>query len=165
MSEVTGLTDGDSYTFIVTATNSRGTSPASVPSNRVTPRAPAPRDPIADKYTALGGAPVEQGHTQLRPAGSSERGAQPPLSRKLLDRISDKWVTLILAALGSDGAHRFGAGCTQTPVRRGRRSRAHQASGGTSRERDDAAVSRGRGRAGCVPIGVRRGGGTVGGRA
>ena len=26
-------------------------------------------------------------------------------SRKLLDRISDKWVTLILAALGSDGPH------------------------------------------------------------
>ena len=24
-------------------------------------------------------------------------------SRKLLDRLSDKWVTLILAALGSDG--------------------------------------------------------------
>jgi DNA-binding HxlR family transcriptional regulator len=26
-------------------------------------------------------------------------------SRQLLDRISDKWVTLILAALGSDGPH------------------------------------------------------------
>ena len=32
-------------------------------------------------------------------------------SRKLLDRISDKWVTLILAALGSDGSHQLGAGC------------------------------------------------------
>ncbi len=52
---VTGLSDGDSYTFTVTATNIRGTGPASTPSNRVTPRAPAPRDPIADKYTALGG--------------------------------------------------------------------------------------------------------------
>ncbi len=29
-------------------------------------------------------------------------------SRKLLDRISDKWVTLILAALGSDGSHQLG---------------------------------------------------------
>jgi DNA-binding HxlR family transcriptional regulator len=28
-------------------------------------------------------------------------------SRKLLDRISDKWVTLILAALGSDGSHQL----------------------------------------------------------
>ncbi|MEV7802051.1 helix-turn-helix domain-containing protein [Microbispora sp. NPDC088329] len=32
-------------------------------------------------------------------------------SRKLLDRISDKWVTLILAALGSDSAHQPGADC------------------------------------------------------
>ena len=32
-------------------------------------------------------------------------------SRKLLDRISDKWVTLIVAALGSDGSHRFSADC------------------------------------------------------
>ncbi|MGW0917128.1 winged helix-turn-helix transcriptional regulator [Streptomyces sp. NPDC002784] len=29
-------------------------------------------------------------------------------SRQLLDRISDKWVVLILAALGSDGPHRPG---------------------------------------------------------
>ncbi|MER8188708.1 transcriptional regulator, partial [Kitasatospora sp. NPDC094015] len=36
-------------------------------------------------------------------------------SRKLLDRISDKWVTLILAALGSDSAHRPGAGCAGGP--------------------------------------------------
>ncbi len=31
-------------------------------------------------------------------------------SRQLLDRISDKWVALILAALGSDGPHRRDAG-------------------------------------------------------
>ncbi|PZG16578.1 winged helix-turn-helix transcriptional regulator [Nonomuraea aridisoli] len=30
-------------------------------------------------------------------------------SRRLLDRISDKWVALVLAALGSDGPHRPGA--------------------------------------------------------
>jgi DNA-binding HxlR family transcriptional regulator len=30
-------------------------------------------------------------------------------SRKLLDRISDKWVTLVLAALGSDGSQQAGA--------------------------------------------------------
>jgi DNA-binding HxlR family transcriptional regulator len=36
-------------------------------------------------------------------------------SRTLLDRISDKWVTLVLAALGSDGSHRFGAGCAGEP--------------------------------------------------
>ncbi|WP_432075119.1 winged helix-turn-helix transcriptional regulator [Streptomyces wuyuanensis] len=36
-------------------------------------------------------------------------------SRKLLDRISDKWVTLILAALGSDSPHETGADCAGEP--------------------------------------------------
>ncbi|EEP74463.1 transcriptional regulator [Micromonospora sp. ATCC 39149] len=40
--------------------------------------------------------------------------AQCP-SRQLLDRIADKWVTLVLAALGSDGSHRFGADCAGEP--------------------------------------------------
>ena len=36
-------------------------------------------------------------------------------SRRLLDRISDKWVALVLAALGSDGSHQLGAGCAGEP--------------------------------------------------
>jgi DNA-binding HxlR family transcriptional regulator len=36
-------------------------------------------------------------------------------SRKLLDRISDKWVTLILAALGSDSSHQPGTDCAGEP--------------------------------------------------
>ncbi|MFJ5597122.1 winged helix-turn-helix transcriptional regulator [Micromonospora parva] len=40
--------------------------------------------------------------------------AQCP-SRKLLDRIADKWVTLVLAALNSDGSHRFGLDCAGKP--------------------------------------------------
>ncbi|MEV0229665.1 helix-turn-helix domain-containing protein [Nonomuraea sp. NPDC050786] len=32
-------------------------------------------------------------------------------SRQLLDRISDKWVALVLAALGSDGPHLTGDDC------------------------------------------------------
>ncbi|WNV90969.1 helix-turn-helix domain-containing protein [Umezawaea sp. Da 62-37] len=36
-------------------------------------------------------------------------------SRKLLDRISDKWVTLVLSALGSDGSHRSGEVCAGEP--------------------------------------------------
>jgi DNA-binding HxlR family transcriptional regulator len=36
-------------------------------------------------------------------------------SRKLLDRISDKWVTLILAALGSDSARQPGTDCAGEP--------------------------------------------------
>ncbi|MEU1889539.1 helix-turn-helix domain-containing protein [Micromonospora sp. WMMD987] len=40
--------------------------------------------------------------------------AQCP-SRDLLDRISDKWVVLVLAALRSDGSHPFGADCSGEP--------------------------------------------------
>jgi DNA-binding HxlR family transcriptional regulator len=36
-------------------------------------------------------------------------------SRQLLDRIADKWVTLVLAALRGDGSHRFGADCAGEP--------------------------------------------------
>ena len=36
-------------------------------------------------------------------------------SRQLLDRLSDKWVTLVLAALGSGGPRPDGAGCTGEP--------------------------------------------------
>src|ERR1700677_4215694 len=36
-------------------------------------------------------------------------------SRRLLDRLSDKWVTLILAGLGSDGSHQLRAGCAGEP--------------------------------------------------
>ena len=40
--------------------------------------------------------------------------AQCP-SRRLLDRISDKWVTLVLAALGSDGPHAPGSNRVDAP--------------------------------------------------
>jgi DNA-binding HxlR family transcriptional regulator len=36
-------------------------------------------------------------------------------SRQLLDRISDKWVALILAALGSGGPHHPGGDCEDDP--------------------------------------------------
>lgn len=36
-------------------------------------------------------------------------------SRKLLDRLSNKWVTLILSALGSDGSHQPEAHCAGAP--------------------------------------------------
>ncbi|MGY1840139.1 MULTISPECIES: winged helix-turn-helix transcriptional regulator [unclassified Modestobacter] len=36
-------------------------------------------------------------------------------SRQLLDRISDKWVTLVLAALGTGGPHSEGGPCSGEP--------------------------------------------------
>jgi DNA-binding HxlR family transcriptional regulator len=36
-------------------------------------------------------------------------------SRELLSRLSDKWVHLVLAALGSDGSHQLGTGCAGQP--------------------------------------------------
>jgi DNA-binding HxlR family transcriptional regulator len=36
-------------------------------------------------------------------------------SRRLLDRISNKWVTLILAALGNDDSDQQGVGCAGEP--------------------------------------------------
>ncbi len=50
---VTGLTDGDTYTFAVTATNGVGTGPASASSNSVTPDPTAPDAPVIG--TATGG--------------------------------------------------------------------------------------------------------------
>ncbi|WP_188054202.1 Ig-like domain-containing protein [Sphingosinithalassobacter sp. CS137] len=53
---VTGLTNGQAYTFTVTATNAQGTGPASAASNAVTPQ-PAP--PIAGAYSTT--APYNPG--------------------------------------------------------------------------------------------------------
>jgi DNA-binding HxlR family transcriptional regulator len=36
-------------------------------------------------------------------------------SQRLLSAISDKWVTLVVSALGSDGSHQIEIGCAGTP--------------------------------------------------
>jgi DNA-binding HxlR family transcriptional regulator len=54
-------------------------------------------------------------------------------SRRLLDRISDKWVTLVLAALGSDGSHRAAGDCAGEP-RAMRYSELHRLLAGVSQK-------------------------------
>jgi len=49
---VSGLADGTAYTFTVTATNSLGTGPASIPSNSVTPVSVTVGAPISETITA-----------------------------------------------------------------------------------------------------------------
>lgn len=71
---ISGLTNGTSYTFTVTASNSTGTSPASSASNSVTPVSLGDMDPIAMVEVGSGGAanieftsiPATYTHLQIR---------------------------------------------------------------------------------------------------
>jgi len=68
---VTGLTNGDSYTFTVTAANANGPGPASASSNAVVPVSAGP-SPLVISTTSLPGATLGVAYsTQLQASGGS----------------------------------------------------------------------------------------------
>ena len=67
---VTGLTNGTSYTFTVTATTENGTSVASNVSNAITPAADATTPPVPTATT-----PVVAGASAVIPVGAPNTGA------------------------------------------------------------------------------------------
>lgn len=88
---VSGLTNGTSYTFTVTATNAGGTGPASVPTNAITPSA-VPGMPTGVVATGgngqasvafvapnNGGSPITSYTATSVPGGFSATGAASPL--------------------------------------------------------------------------------------
>ena len=75
---VTGLTNGTSYTFTVTATNAVGTSPASAPSNAVTPVAGADADPVP---LAPSGFTAQVQGKKLVLSWAAPAAGEPPVTR------------------------------------------------------------------------------------
>jgi Tol biopolymer transport system component len=60
---ITGLTNGTSYTFTITATNGVGTGPPSEPTNAVTPNAPPDDAAGLGQFEANGSTPIPSGAT------------------------------------------------------------------------------------------------------
>ena len=78
--DVTGLTNGTSYTFKATATNGGGTSGLSAASSAVTPTAPAAAPaPSPTPEPASGSTPSAQPLSAAPATGSSTLGTPPPL--------------------------------------------------------------------------------------
>jgi uncharacterized repeat protein (TIGR02543 family)/LPXTG-motif cell wall-anchored protein len=66
---ITGLTNGDTYTFTVTATNSVGVGVASAASNAVVPAAVVPAAPISPVHATAPGSLANTGSNPVGPLG------------------------------------------------------------------------------------------------
>ncbi len=73
---VTGLSNGVSYTFTVTATNAIGTSDPSAPSNSVTPQAPTAPDAPTNVTASPGNASASVSWTAPFNGGSPITGTR-----------------------------------------------------------------------------------------
>jgi hypothetical protein len=104
---VSGLTNGTSYSFTVTATNAIGTSPASMPSNKVTP-ATVPGAPTGAAATAgnaeatvsftdpgsNGGYAITGYTVKSNPGGIKAEGRASPITVKRLKNGTDYTFTV-----------------------------------------------------------------------
>jgi uncharacterized protein YccT (UPF0319 family) len=129
---VTGLTNGTSYTFTVTATNAAGTSAASSASAAVTPDVPtAPGAPTA--VAAVGGnsqavvsftAPASDGHAAITsyrvtasPGGITASGAGSPLTvTGLANGTSYTFTVTATNAAGTSAASSASTAVTLAPI-------------------------------------------------
>jgi len=109
---VTGLTNGTAYTFTVVATNEVGTSPASAPSNTVTPatkpgRAAKPTVKVDVRKAVIkwtmpgdGGSPVTGYRVTVN---GKARTTVPSVLKLVLNRLRPGRYNLRLAAINAVG--------------------------------------------------------------